>query len=371
MNNIKKPLTESAIFDAFKCGRVSLPPLSFALVETKPLIAGKYRLDALILASWAESSVTFAAEIKAISTPKAFMAGIALLKAAALPKSRPPLLIMPFLSETQLQELEREGINGVDLCGNGFITTLKNFKVFRTGQPNRFPSNASIKNIYRRNSSIVGRVFFSSPRFSSVKQVVEEIARRDIFSPPMGVPSLTFSTVSKVLSSMEQDLIIERNAQGIDLLQPDTLLENLSRNYVGPTSVAISLKVSTPGKKLTDSLAVAAAQIKAPIIATGFSSVDRYAVMQREEKLAVFCPRTDALIEQFAPVSSTADRFPNLEIFDTQDSTVYFDAVQENRFFWASPVQTYLELMAGDKRDQETAVQVRNLLLKAIKEKRS
>jgi hypothetical protein len=39
----------------------------------------------------------------------------------------------------------------------------------------------------------------------------------------------------------------------------------------------------------------------------------------------------------------------------TEDETVYFDARQEKDFWWASPVQVYLELMAGDKRDQETA----------------
>jgi len=369
MNENKKPPTESTILDALKRGRVSLPPLSFALVENEPLIAGKYRFSALLSGSWAESTVTFVAEIKALCTPKAFMAGIAMLKAAALPKSRPPLLVTSFLSEAQLQELEREGINGVDLCGNGVINIAPRLTVFRTGQPNRFPSYAPIKNIYRKNSSLVGRVFLSYPRFTSVNQVVEEIAKRDRFAPAMGLPSLTLGTVSKVLSGMEQDLIIERGAKGIDLLQPETLLEKLSRNYAGPAGVVIALKVYSTGKELLERLAIAAAKIQAPIVASGLSSVNRYAVMQREDNLTVFCPRTEALIEQLASESSATDRFPNLEIFGTQDSTVYFDATEENRFFWASPLQTYLELMAGDKRDQETAGQVRTFLLNAIKGK--
>jgi hypothetical protein len=92
--------------------------------------------------------------------------------------------------------------------------------------------------------------------------------------------------------------------------------------------------------------------------------------MQREDKLIIYCPRIDALLEQLAPTSSATDRFPNLEIFDTQESPIYFDAKDEDGFFWASPVQTYLELMAGDKRDQETADQVRSFLLNSIKGKR-
>jgi hypothetical protein len=60
---------------------------------------------------------------------------------------------------------------------------------------------------------------------------------------------------------------------------------------------------------------------------------------------------------------SQSDRFPNLELIETEDETVYFDAWQKDNFWWASPVQVYLELMSGDKRDQETAEQVRSLLL--------
>jgi len=48
----------------------------------------------------------------------------------------------------------------------------------------------------------------------------------------------------------------------------------------------------------------------------------------------------------------------------TEDETVYFDARQEDNFWWASPVQVYLELMAGDKRDQESAEQLITLILK-------
>jgi hypothetical protein len=62
--------------------------------------------------------------------------------------------------------------------------------------------------------------------------------------------------------------------------------------------------------------------------------------------------------------ASQTDRFPNLELLETEDETVYFDARQKGDVWWASPVQVYLELMAGDKRDQETAEQVKSCILK-------
>ena len=53
----------------------------------------------------------------------------------------------------------------------------------------------------------------------------------------------------------------------------------------------------------------------------------------------------------------------NIELIETEDETVYFDPRQRGDFVWASPVQTYLELMAGDKRDQETAEQVKSYIM--------
>ena len=365
MENYKKQITESAILDELKRGRVSLPPLSFRLRESGPAVGGKYRLDALIEGRWGDSSAIFATEIKALSTPKAFSEGIAILKAADLPKNRPPLLITPFLSEKQLQELERESINGVDLCGNGVFNIAGKLTVLRTGQNNRFSSYAPIKNIYRKNSSMIGRMFLVCPRFSSVKQVVEEIRKRDLYASAMKQPPIALGTVSKVLSGMEQDLIIERGRNAIGLLQPDTLLEKLSRNYTGPSgTVSVSLKVSLEGKALFDRLAALSAEIKAPIVASGLSSVSRYAVMQREEKFSVYCPLGDELLSYLAP--TTSSRFPNLEVIDTKDATAFFDARVDCGFYWASPVQTFLELMNGDKRDQETGEQVKAFLLEKI-----
>jgi len=64
---------------------------------------------------------------------------------------------------------------------------------------------------------------------------------------------------------------------------------------------------------------------------------------------------------------SRTDRFPNVELIETDDETVYFDAREDTEFWWVSPVQVYLELMAGDKRDRETAEQVSSFILKDIK----
>jgi hypothetical protein len=48
-------------------------------------------------------------------------------------------------------------------------------------------------------------------------------------------------------------------------------------------------------------------------------------------------------------------RFPNIEVIETDNQIVYFDSQNQQNFYWLSPLQTYLELANGGKREQETA----------------
>jgi hypothetical protein len=268
---------------------------------------------------------------------------------------------LPFLRKEQLETLERERVSGIDLCGNGVVIVPGALTVFRSGQENRFKSSAPIKNIYRRNSSLVGRVFLAQPRYETVQEICAEISRRSALMREWGKKPISLGTVSKALKTLEQDLVVSRK-EGIRLLQPDTLLAQLGSNYVTPrVEERVPLKVDVGAETLEAVLWRAARETGVPVVATGLASVGRYAVMQRGNVLLVYCPRMRTLIEKVP--CSQSERFPNLEIIQTDEETVYFDARQEDRQWWASPVQVYLELMAGDKRDQEMAEQVKTYVI--------
>jgi len=357
-------LTEREMIEQLRRGKVSLPPLSLRFLEDQPNAGGNLRLDAFMEASWRESAARFAVECKSLSTPKAFRNGLNFLKSSALPNGYHRMLFQSFLSDLQLQELEREGISGIDLCGNGVVIVPGTFAVFRSGERNRFPSSAPIKNIYRNNSSMVGRVFLARPVYEAVQELCAEINRRNMLVVRWDKKPMNLSTVSKSLKALEQDLIVDRRGT-IHLQQPDTLLEKLSGNYVAPKiKERVRLKVSEARETIRESLQKQSRELGLPLTATGTSSVGQYAVMQREDLLSVYCPRLEELAARLSGRQS--DRFPNLELIETEDETVYFDARQEGNFWWASPVQVYLELMAGDKRDRDTAEQVKSLLLANI-----
>lgn len=354
--------TKREMLDQLRSGKVALSPLSFRFLEGQLEVDGNRRLDALVEASWRKGKAKFAVECKSLSTPKAFQDGLNLLKISQLRKGYSPMLFMPFLNERQLEDLEREGISGIDLCGNGVVVVPGIFGVFRNGGKNRFSSSAPIKNIYRKNTSMVGRVFLVRSGYDTVQEICSEINRRNLLVNSWDKKPMSLSTVSKALKMLEEDLIITRK-DTISLLQPDRLLEKLDENYVLPNiKERLRLKVPEDRGPLRKLLMNLSQKLDLPLVASGTSSVGQYAVMQRGDLLSVYCPCVERLLSLLP--GNQMDRFPNLELVETGDETVYFDARNEGDFRWTSPVQVYLELMTGDKRDQATAEQVKSSILK-------
>ncbi len=347
-------------------GEIPFPPLSFRVLEQLPSetnIEGDF--DAFMEATWGKNTVKFAVNCKSVSTPKAFHFTLYWLKVASLQKGVQPLLIVPYLNESQLKELEKEKFNGIDLCGNGCISVPGAFSVFRGGQINQFTSSAPIKNIYRKNSSMVVRSFLARPSYKTVQEIYCEVNQRNLLVQKWEQAPMSMSTVSKVLNGLEEDLIIDREDK-ISLLQSDKLLEKLSESYSPPfIKKQIRLKIPIENETIQKFISKKIKDIKLPVVATGISSVTRFAVMQSNEIFSIYCPDLEKITALFSDTKN--DRFPNLEIFETDDETVYFDTRQGDSFIWASPVQTYLELMTGDKRDKETAVQVKSFIKDEVK----
>ena len=357
----RQTITKTEILKRLNEGRLEFPPLSLRLLRTESGAGTDDRFDAVVEATWSGVCQKFAVETKALSTPKAFQDVVNRVKSSVLSAGCRPMIIVPYLREEQLRELEREQISGIDLCGNGLVLVAGKLAVYRTGAPNRFPMSGAIKNIYQRNSSMVGRVFLARRRFGSVQKIRDEINRRNSLVERGEATPMSLATVSKALKTLEQDLIVTRT-DGIRLLQADTLLAKLVESYAAPkVRERVRLKMPVTGAALVEWLERESAGWGLAVVASGLSSVSQYAVMQRGEMLTVYCAQAAKLLTKL-PGSAT-DRFPNLEIIETEDELAYFDARGGGGFRWASPVQVYLELMAGDKRDQETAAQVREVLL--------
>lgn len=354
-------ITEQQMLENLKKNKLALEPLQVSLTEGPSEVEKNRRFDAFVEVAWGEQKAKFVVECKALSTPKLFQGALNQIKTSNIPQGWYPLVFVPFLNQDQITELRKEGVSGIDLCGNCIVSIPGRFSVLRTGGINRFTSSAPIKNIYRKNSSMVGRAFLARPQYNSVGDILSEINQRNPLVKGYGKNPITFATVSKALKALEEDLIVDRQTN-IRLLQTEKLLEKLAANYEAPKiKEKVLLKFDGGDQELRQWLFDRSKSSNLPITTTGLSSVNLYAVMQRGETLSVYCPRTDEFLEKFPGVKT--EKFPDLELVETEDELVYFDSRMVSDFWWASPVQTYLELMKGDKRDQETAEQVKTVIL--------
>ena len=359
-----------------KASPISLSPVTLTMREISTRLGDK-RYDAIVDGTWDDDKATFAVECKRLGTPKEFAGAILQIKSWDLPDDMFPMLLLPYLKPEQLDELERLGISGVDFCGNGVITIPGRLKVCRTGQPNRFKSTATIKNVYRGKTSLVARIFAEQNSFPSLQSLREAIVERDFLSATGLTKLIGLSTVSKAIKTLEQDLIIAREKNGtIRLLQRDLLLDKLQRNDEPlEDQELIKLKVKTDDLREWVNFYTNSPDA-ALVVLSGISSTSQYAVMQRAEIYQLYTPDPITLANRMTgrggasevppnenPGEET-DRFENVVLFQSKRPIDYFDVRIEERLPWASPLQTWLELKRGDKRDRETANQVREFLLK-------
>lgn len=338
-------------------------------LANKPLTIGPLIISAendplMVRASWNSLSRSFLLEISSRWTPKILREAAYRIKMIAAEKGKDPLLLVPYLSEEALAELDRIGVSGIDLCGNATIQVPGKVSVYRSGAPNLFTTSAPIKNIYRNNTAVIARLFLAVPRFATVTDIVAELTKRSPFGAAPTLP-----TVSKAVKSLEEDLIIGRNGSETTLLQPEKLLEKLLENYrptTGDRSIRWKLPADAGSSSFSGQLKKAFDARTATMI-SGLSSTGRYAVMQREEAVTLYTADRDRLCE-LLPGAPT-ERFPNLLIAEEGSMSVYFDARAEKGMQWSSPVQCYLELMRGDGRDKDTAAQVKKYIFEEARRK--
>ncbi|MFN3194034.1 MAG: hypothetical protein ACE361_26230 [Aureliella sp.] len=355
---MKKP-NETELLSQLAAG-IPLGPVSLRSVRKSTRVSQELGVDAIAELESDLGRIEFLVEAKARSTPSMFQGALDQVRRIAGEGNRLPLVLLPYLSEQQLNQLEEVGVSGVDLCGNGVVTVPGTLLVYRTGNKNKFPDSAPTKYAYRGKTSLVARVFLLKSCFSSYAEIEETISAR--------AGSVAVSTISKAIKRLEEDLIVERGEELIRLRQADKLLDQLAKSFVEP-KVTRSMRFS-----LSCSLAEFFAddffrdeKNSSKVVLSGASSVSRYAVMGSNEWPVLYCRNVDRLLSTSAQSKmEQAERFVDLEIQETADATVYFDVRRDGDGVpFASPIQSYLELQAGDKRQKEAAKQIRDVILNA------
>jgi hypothetical protein len=95
------------------------------------------------------------------------------------------------------------------------------------------------------------------------------------------------------------------------------------------------------------------------------SSPEQYTVLPRSASaLRVLTNDIDALL---AGVDYVVDeRFPAFDLVETESRVPFFDTRFASDRWWTSPIEEYLELANGGKREAEAAGVIRKAILQAI-----
>lgn len=331
------------------------PPVEFRLGRLPPK-GDRRPPDAILATAWGDVKLSFAAEFKSRATPRVFREAIWQAQQCADGTARLPMIVLPYLRPQQLDELERIGVSGLDLCGNGVVIVPGRLCVYRTGNRNRFPDSAPTRFAYRGATSLVPRVFLCRTSYSGLADIQGEIRRRGA--------DVALSTISKALKRMEEDLIVERREGTIRLIQVDKLLDELAASYRPPKV----RRAATCGSEapLAQLLGLAPSGVRRAL--SGRSSIEAYAVMGRDEPPVVYTDSIRRLLKAWGGRVQETVRFVDFELKETDAASVYFDTRESDGLPYASPIEAYLECRTGDKREQVVGEQVRSLILRELGE---
>jgi hypothetical protein len=353
---------EKDILEYVQSGQLELPPLKFMPIA-ESIERSDIEPDVMLQTNWQGRTFAFVGEVKRYGSDKSVSQAAEQARFYAERLQVNPLVIVPWLSNEQLLSLEQRNISGVDLCGNGIVVVPGEVLVFRSGQPNKFPTSRLIRRVYEGTSSLVARVFLLRPQYNSVSEILDEISTRG--------GSITLPTISKALKQLEEDVVIEKSSKRIRILQADKLLDRLKSNYEPQKPRGfIRCKLTTKNNaSIGAALLDAAKDAGVRIVLSGESSASFYATLAKEPIDTFYCTETTSLhLEKWSAEMDVFSRFPNVELKKSDSDIVYFDMRNMNGYNVASPIQAYLELATSDKRGQEIAEQIRKRIIQDVQD---
>jgi hypothetical protein len=354
-------VTEREIIQDLQRAGDQYAPLTInRLVEQIPLTDG-YRADAIIDFS-IQHGPSFEAlvEITPVPTPKNILEKARLFAEYMSRANKPniiPMVIAPYIGKRQGRILADRGISWMDISGNMSIRVPNQIYIERTGQRNRFPDTAPIKKIFQGTSSLVSRALLLKPEgFSSLYEVVDFINERNA--------NITLSTVSKVLKSLEEELLVNRGGSLISVADMEKLLIRLTEGYINSTERKKS-KTYKFAAESSQKLFLSFYERQIEYVACGFYAAqikglavtDQIKIFVKDIEQAKIAAKKDLI-----RITPDAE-FGNVNITETKDPGVWFNAHSQTYDAIVDDIELYLEMMAETPRGPKIAEQLKQRIL--------
>ena len=301
-------------------------------------------------------------EVKTVATPKIISKTtqqLATILSRIDDKNIVPLLIVPYMGTQQSKMLQRESISWIDLSGNMVIRVQNRVYIERTGRKNQFPDTSPIKKIFEGTSSLVSRaLLLKKESFQSLYEVVDFIIKRG--------GDITLSTVSKVVSSLEEGLLITKTETGISVTNREKLLESILEGYINYMKRNKNVTYTFAADNLIYNLDVIFFKEKVDYAVCWFSAAQR-------KKLAT-TNRTTVFIKSINEARKAFERnlinikpdteFGQLDLIETRNPCVWFNLQGKPDYSIVDDIELYLEMMLDTPRGPKIAEILKERILK-------
>ncbi|OHB63049.1 MAG: hypothetical protein A2Y76_12680 [Planctomycetes bacterium RBG_13_60_9] len=355
-------LSETKIIERLESIGVQYAPLVLVSVEKELTVADGLRADAIIRFRISDGpSFDALAEITCLASPKNVrtksMQVLDLARRADNPRLI-PLLVAPYVPPKQADALEEAGVSWLDLSGNMVIRVSDRIYIERTGRPNQFPDTTPIRKVFQGTASLVARALLLKPGgFASLSELVDFINSRNA--------SIALSTASKVLSSLEEDLLVLKEGSRIQAIDPPKLLDRLAEGYASSTRTprlsTYRFAVENVDRVLQDFRSMPgtayvfcgfyAAELKGLAASTQVTMYVRD--MARFQEVSARLPSNLLPDEEFGQLSIT----------ERKDQTPWFNAQTINGVPVVDDIELYLEMMTDTPRGPKVAAALRSRIL--------
>jgi hypothetical protein len=317
--------------------------------------------DAQFDIQYGDSKVRVYVEAKSNCTPKQ-VEQIApwLSRLKATQKGAAFALVCPAISPQSQQLCLERNVDFIDLAGNVFINVPGKLLLQRVGmEPRKETSPSFYRNPFSGKSSRILRVVLQNPKPWTLTGITEELAAQSRGSLCPGVSfEVSFSLASRVLRSLEEELLVMRKNSSILVPEPRRLLSRWAQEYKDRYRWYLrrSFKVPNPFgpglqsvKQGLDGLlkprcyaftGAAAASVTAPFVDA--DPIDLYI-------------SDEAGAENLRKSISGTSVGPDLRVIYAFDAGVFMYSTLEGGIPVVSDIQAYLDLFARGGRDLKQA----------------
>ena len=262
-----------------------------------------------------------------------------------------PLLAVPYMGESARSLCDQNGVNWLDLSGNGKIVAPGIF--YRDlGHPNRFRRPGRPNSAFSPKASRIARQLLMDPGY---------IVRQHVLA---GLTGLNEGHVSRIVGKLADAGLVERSDDGVKVVDADLLLDAWREEYrFDRHNVITAHAAARSGDMLVRTLAGMLDHLEVPYAVTGLPAAWLLARHAGFRLVTVYLKDipSDGLLEEMG--FREIPRGANTWLVVPKDEGVFYGSSRIEGIHCVHPIQVYLDLKGHPERAQEAADELRSRLL--------